>query len=95
LDPTDHQAAAAALPPIDSINMWPHLMIPLDRPGDELDDGGQKACSLGPRKELAIGTQPMQVAGYAEPVQVQGLIRYSANGKQQVTSCDTSIGPHT
>lgn len=25
VDPTDHRAAAAGLPPIDSINVWPYL----------------------------------------------------------------------
>lgn len=41
VDPTDHKAAAAGLPPIDSHNLWPVL-------------SGQVATS--PRTELAIGS---------------------------------------
>ena len=40
VDPTDHKAKAAGLPPIDSHNLWPVL-------------SGQAAAS--PRTELAIG----------------------------------------
>jgi len=40
VDPTDHKAAAAGLPPIDSFDLWPLL-------------SGQNASS--PRAELAIG----------------------------------------
>jgi hypothetical protein len=39
-DPTDHRAAAAGLPPIDSVDMWPYL-------------SGQRADS--PRKRVEIG----------------------------------------
>ena len=43
LDPTDHRAAAAGLPPIDSLNVWPYLT-------------GKVASS--PRTELFAGAQP-------------------------------------
>lgn len=40
-DPTDHQAAAAGLPPIDSIDMWPYF---------------SGACETSPRSEIAVGS---------------------------------------
>jgi len=47
IDPTDHQAAATGLPPIDSYNLWPLL---------------SGAVTKSPRHELAIGDSAM-VAG--------------------------------
>ena len=49
-DPTDHAAAAAGLPPVDSINLWPYL-------------SGESATS--PRKRIPIGSTTC-VGGFTE-----------------------------
>jgi len=49
-DPTDHAAAAAGLPPVDSINLWPYL-------------SGETATS--PRKRIPIGSTTCE-GGFTE-----------------------------
>ena len=58
-DPTDHKAAAARLPPIDSFNLWPLL-------------SGQNKTS--PRSELAIGEAVGTMKTGFGPTLVGGLI---------------------
>jgi len=76
IDPTDHAAAAAGLPPVDSLNLWPYW-------------SGQVEAS--PRQQLAIGSttcqQPVEPAcinswGWGDVLTVvQGLIADMGPGK--------------
>ena len=50
IDQEDHRAAAAKLPPVDSVDLWPVL-------------SGAVAPSAGPRREVALGTCANAVHG--------------------------------
>ena len=61
LDPTDHEAAAAGLPPLDSIDQWPYLT-------------GQ--TTIPPRTELPLGTtaDPTDLWATEADITVHGFI---------------------
>ena len=62
VDPTDHRAAAAGLPPVDSFNLWPLI---------------SGANSTSPRAELALGSAGLYSPwdGSTGRAAVQGLIQ--------------------
>ena len=67
VDPTDHAAAAAGLPPIDAIDQWPYL----------------SGAASSPRKELAIGgcANPKDNFCGNSATQVEGVIAVQDDGK--------------
>ena len=84
VDPTDHQAAAAGLPPIDSINQWPYL---------------QGINTTSPRTQIFIGdTSTLTPNGDGDTL-VGGLIDgdfklvVGAKNKLYLIEQDTQTGP--
>ena len=59
VDPTDHRAAAAGLPPIDSLNMWPLI---------------SGANLTSPRTEVAVGSDSSE-CNFGNGTTVQALVR--------------------
>ena len=59
VDPTDHRAAAAGLPPIDSLNMWPLI---------------SGANSTSPRTEIVAGSDSSE-CNFGNGTTVQALVR--------------------
>ena len=84
LDPTDATAAAANLPPIDSINLAPALLL--------ADDHGGSSSSPTPRTELAIGTDVAVEVGVGNAGAGAGAASASATGADGATDADGNAG---